>query len=183
MNLTANLARSYTASLLRSFPIPGLSDIGLPYNIQIVLALRIFDPQVDCEYFRWLHALYHSDMHRSWFFFRLHTMYAFHVWSSTFCASRIGDCCSSFYAVMLCCPFMIRNIPSFISSQDSGFFWSSTPSSVQGVRQIVCLWLVSPISVRNCFSPCMIFISHARTTTASCLCFASCATIIAQYSQ
>jgi hypothetical protein len=62
MNLTANLARSYTASLLRSFPTPGFSDIGLPYDIQIVLALRIFDPQVDCECFRWLHALYHSDM-------------------------------------------------------------------------------------------------------------------------
>jgi hypothetical protein len=76
---TANFARSYTASLLRSLPTPGLSEVGLPYDIQMVLALRMFDPQVDCECFRWLQALYHSNMQNSWFFFRLHTMYAFHV--------------------------------------------------------------------------------------------------------
>jgi hypothetical protein len=138
----------------------------------------MFDPQVDCECFRWLHALHYSDMQRSWFFFRLHTMYAFHVWSSIFLASCTGDCWSSLDVVKLYCPLMIRNIPSFISSQDSGFFGSSTPSSVQGVRQIVCLWLMSPISVRNCFSPWTIFILHAHTTTASCLNFASCTTII-----
>jgi hypothetical protein len=41
--------------------------------------------------------------------------------------------------VTLCCPLIIKNIPSLISSQDSSFFWRSTPSSVQGIRQIVCL--------------------------------------------
>jgi hypothetical protein len=78
----------------------------------------------------------------------------------------------------LCWPIMIKNIPSLISSHDSGFLCSSCPSLVQGMRQIVWHWFISPISVRNCFKPCTIFISHARTTKASCLHYTSCATII-----
>ena len=76
---TANFARLYMALSLQSLPIPSLSKIGLPYDIQMVLALRMFDLQVDYKCFRWLQALYHSNMQSSWFFFRLHTMYAFHV--------------------------------------------------------------------------------------------------------
>ena len=144
----------------------------------MLCALRMFNLQVDYECFRWLHVLYKSNMQTSWFFFRLQTIDAFHVCNSSFLASCRLLCWICLEAVMLCCPLIIKNIPSLISSQDFGFFWRRSPSSMHGVRQIFCLWLMSPISIRTRFRFWTIFISHARTTTTSCLYFASCATII-----
>ena len=81
----------------------------------------------------------------------IHTMYAFHIWSSDRLGSLHPASWSSWEAVMLCWPLIIINLPALIASHEVGGSFRSPLFSSIGVRHTFCSCLTSPIWTRVFF--------------------------------